>query len=54
MVDCALARPSTAAKPIKNVMPVMAMLKLAIPVTLHVVGRHGYIIADRGSIAKRL
>ena len=47
MIDCALARPNTAAKPIKNVMPVMAELKLAIPAINHAVGKRGYIAVNR-------
>ena len=47
MIDCALARPNTAAKPIKNVMPVMAKSKLAIPVVLHAGGKCVYIAAER-------
>lgn len=47
MVDYVLTRPNTVAKPIRNVMPVMAKLKLAIPAILHAGGKRGYIAADR-------
>jgi hypothetical protein len=47
MVDCVVTRPNTAAKPIMNVMPLMAELKLAISVILHVGGKCDYIAADR-------
>jgi hypothetical protein len=46
MVDCALVELSTAARPIKNVMPIMAEWGLGMLVIISPGGRHGYIAAD--------
>lgn len=46
IVDCALARPCTAVKLTKNVMPIMAKLELAVPMLLHPRCRGGYIAVD--------
>jgi hypothetical protein len=46
MVDCALVELSTAARLIKNVMPIMAEWGLGMLVIIHPGGRHGCIAAD--------